>query len=222
MHRGLTSAVAASVALALAGAGCGDSDEDEPATDVTTTSTEAQVEEAAEEVEVLGATMVSATAGTPGAVVVSVEASLTKLKAGDVITEVNGKRVESVDDLLDEAGSPALGEQVQLNVRRGSETFPLVIVPTAPVYLGVEVRDAKGGGAEVIAVTPDSPAADAGLKKGDVITEAGGEKIDEREELPQVVASHDPGEEIKITADRDGEEITVTATLAENPATSGG
>ena len=217
----LVSALLAATALAPAAVGCGGSDETSTTSSAATTSSpEVTVAGADEPVTVLGATVTSTTAGKPGAVVVSVQSPTTKLHEGDVIVEAGGKPVEDAGDLRDAAGSLGLGEGVTLKVIRGSKTFGLNIVQAATTYLGVNVKDAKGGGAQVLAVQPDSPAERAGLRKGDLIIEAAGEPVD-RKQLPAIVGSHEPGEEIELTVERGSKELTLTATLAENPATQG-
>ena len=213
----LTSTLIAAFVLALAGCG-GSDDESTSSTASSTTSTEPTVAGQEEPVEILGATMTSTTAGEPGAVVISVQAPKVRLQQGDVITEVNGTRVKSAEELADDVGTLALGTSVQLSVTRGSHTFKLNVAAVANTYLGVEVKDAEGG-AEVVNVTTGSPAEDAGFQKGDLITAVDGEPIDQRQELPKVVASHAAGDEIEVTVERGGSEKTLTATVAENPAT---
>jgi putative serine protease PepD len=68
-------------------------------------------------------------------------------------------------------------------------------------------------GALVTEVQPDSAAADAGLRVGDVITEVDGTAIDGSTDVRNEIVDHDPGDEISITIVRRGEEQTLRATL---------
>ena len=68
-------------------------------------------------------------------------------------------------------------------------------------------------GVFVIDVDPKGAAGEAGLKKGDVITKLNGEKVDEDAQLAEFIARQKPGDEVKITFDRNGAEQTVTAKL---------
>ena len=52
----------------------------------------------------------------------------------------------------------------------------------------------KDEGAIISQVTPDGPAAKAGLKQGDVILAVNDERIDEMRRLPRVIADIAPGE----------------------------
>jgi C-terminal processing protease CtpA/Prc len=68
-------------------------------------------------------------------------------------------------------------------------------------------------------VTQDSPAEQAGLKPGDVITNVDGEPVEGTEALIDLVQNKDPGDEITLTVYRSGEEssIEVEVVLGENP-----
>ena len=210
--------MASSLALALAGCG-GDDDETTSTTTSSTTSTEAKatVEGASEPAEVLGATVTSTTAGKPGAVVISVQEPSTRLREGDVITAVNGAKLASADEMVDAVGEQELGDSVRLHVTRGSHDFDLDVFVAPTTYLGLQIQDAKGGGAEVVTVQPKSPAAEAGFKVGDTVTAIDGGKIERGIEVTEVVADHEPGDEITVSVSRGSEELELDVTLAKRP-----
>ena len=88
-------------------------------------------------------------------------------------------------------------------------------------YLGVSIDPTStADGVEIAEVDDGSPAADAGLEAGDVITEMDGEQVASFAELAEVIADHEPGDDVEITYERDGESDTVTVTLGERPAIS--
>ncbi len=64
-------------------------------------------------------------------------------------------------------------------------------------------------------VVPDSPAAKAGLKDGDVILEADGQKLTADVSLLHLIEAKSPGDTMTLKIVRDGKEQTLTATLAE-------
>ena len=66
-------------------------------------------------------------------------------------------------------------------------------------------------------VREDSPAAAAGLEKGDVITDVDEMDVAGYEDLVAALAEYSPGDEVQVTVDRDGEEVTVPVTLAAHP-----
>jgi putative serine protease PepD len=85
--------------------------------------------------------------------------------------------------------------------------------------MGVSVTDASsnGGlltGAGVQAVNAGSAAAKAGLKKGDVITKVDGQVITGSESLVATVRGHRPGDSVRLTVVRGGDDTrTVTVKL---------
>jgi serine protease Do len=70
-------------------------------------------------------------------------------------------------------------------------------------------------GVFVIDVDPQGAAGQAGLKKGDVITQVNGQKVDEDAQLAELIAREKPGDAVKITFVRNDSEQTVTATLKD-------
>jgi S1-C subfamily serine protease len=74
-----------------------------------------------------------------------------------------------------------------------------------------------GQGALVQEVITGSPAADAGLAVGDIITAVDGTPIDANHRLADVVSQYQPGESIKITLWRMGNTKSIKVTLGENP-----
>ena len=72
-----------------------------------------------------------------------------------------------------------------------------------------------GRGALVSAVTPDSPAAHAGVAPGDVIVRWNGTAIDEHASLPSLVASTPIGKTVEVEALRDGARRTFSIMVAK-------
>ncbi len=96
-------------------------------------------------------------------------------------------------------------------------------------YMGVELQpltaDIANGlgldrtvrGALVASVQPNSPAAKAGLRDGDVIQAVGDHKIANPGDLARTVADIKPGDSAKLDVLRDGHDTPVTVTIAALP-----
>jgi serine protease Do len=95
-------------------------------------------------------------------------------------------------------------------------------------WLGVHVQNVTGEiaksmglqepvGALVASVTPESPAATAGLKPSDVILKFDGQLVETMRNLPRAVASTPIGKAVDIEVQRNGEVIHFTVTIGRVP-----
>ena len=86
-------------------------------------------------------------------------------------------------------------------------------------FLGVVLRDSSSQtGAAISQVRAGTPAAQANLRAGDVVTTAAGKPIASASELRAVINAHRPGDAISVTYTRGGQSHTVKVTLAARPA----
>lgn len=102
-------------------------------------------------------------------------------------------------------------------VKRG--WLGVYIQPLTPEFAeayGVEHE----GGAVVSDVVPDSPAAGAGLRRGDVIVAVDGETIEDHTDLSFCIRSHLEGDKVRLTVIREGKEREVSVTLGSIPGRS--
>lgn len=100
------------------------------------------------------------------------------------------------------------------NTPNGGGTFPNGRNAAQTAFLGVAVENAgDNGGARVTEVRSGSPAADAGLKAGDVITKIGDTTIQSSTDLIRAVRGNDPGDSVTVTYTRDGKSTDVKVEL---------
>jgi serine protease Do len=124
------------------------------------------------------------------------------IKAGDVITAVNGATVNNARELARSIGMMAPNTSIKLDILRNGEAKTLTVAlgempnekqakagtenpgPTSGVpYLGLMLAPANevaGSGSEGVVVTgvdPNGPAAEQGLQTGNVILEVGGKTV---------------------------------------------
>ena len=81
---------------------------------------------------------------------------------------------------------------------------------------GINVDDSIESGVMLMEVSNGYPAADAGLKDGDVITEINGEKVSTTSEFKYELYKHSVGDTIEVTYVRDGKEKKANVTLNKN------
>jgi S1-C subfamily serine protease len=91
--------------------------------------------------------------------------------------------------------------------------------PRVEAYLGVGLGDRSDGGqgAVITEIQPGSPAADAGLRAGDVVVSIDGAPIDGRAGLIAAIRDRMPGESVTLDIMREGEPSSVVADLVERP-----
>jgi serine protease Do len=93
-------------------------------------------------------------------------------------------------------------------------------------YLGVYLSDLTqetasrfgspvDSGALIEEVEPGSPAAAAGIQRGDIVTAAGSEEVRSSGDLLSALRNYMPGDTVRLTVLRNGEKTTLQANLAE-------
>ena len=96
----------------------------------------------------------------------------------------------------------------------------------ASPYIGVGVAvssaqsESEVSGAVIKKVYDDSPAQQAGIKEGDIITEVNGKKIKNGSELTSYVKTTSKGDKMICKVDRDGTTLEVTITVDEKESAS--
>jgi serine protease Do len=73
--------------------------------------------------------------------------------------------------------------------------------------------DLPSGSAVISRVQDGTPAAEAGLKAGDIITAINGKKLNEYLQVSNLISSMQPGDEVDLTINRNGEQETLAVTL---------
>lgn len=86
-------------------------------------------------------------------------------------------------------------------------------------FLGVslEARSDGGVGSIIATVQPGSPAETAGIEVGDIVIAVDGEPVNGQAGLVAAIRDRNPGDTISIDLVRDGERLSVTATLVARP-----
>jgi putative serine protease PepD len=108
-----------------------------------------------------------------------------------------------------QSGSIGLGFAIPINqarktadqlIKNGSSTYPIMGVSLDLRYSGVGAKIPEEAGS----VTPNGPAARAGIKPGDVIIEIAGKAVDTADEAIIKVRSLNVGDKVKIKFKREG------------------
>jgi serine protease Do len=103
----------------------------------------------------------------------------------------------------------------------------IVIGDEGPSWLGVETNEVTADKAKELKlsaergvvlgkIVPDSPAAKAGLKENDVVTEVNGQRVEGAAQFRRMIHEIPAGRSIQLTVWRDGRAQTISATLGKS------
>jgi C-terminal processing protease CtpA/Prc len=82
-------------------------------------------------------------------------------------------------------------------------------------WLGVWLGDAVDGGVQVMALVPQGPADEAGLRSGDIILRADGLEVSDQAALSRLLARLGPGEPLNLGILRSGEALEIAVELGD-------
>src|SRR6478609_1739069 len=114
---------------------------------------------------------------------------------------------------------PAISSRVITITPQGSYLGVGIQEITAERAKALKLREEAG--VEVTRVAPDSPAAKAGLKEGDVVLQYNGTKVEGLEQLSRLVRETPVGREAKLDIFRNGAPMTIMAKVGEHPSLPG-
>jgi serine protease Do len=159
--------------------------------------------------------------------VVQTDAAINHGNSGGPLVDMEGRVVG-----INSAGSDNaenIGFAIAIDSARPAIEQAIAQPLQATAYLGVTTRDvtsdlafqlglATDQGAFVLATLANGPAADAGIRQGDVIVEVDGRSVEEATGLGRVLEDLQPGDEVEVrVVGSSGEDRTVTVRLGTRP-----
>jgi putative serine protease PepD len=102
-------------------------------------------------------------------------------------------------------------------IATGSVTHAFFGLGTAPIPAAAAAQGGVPDGLFVQAVTPGGPAAQAGLRQGDIITKINGEAATDPVQLQELTLTKKPGDTVQLEYWRNGTTATATVTLGTQP-----
>jgi serine protease Do len=152
------------------------------------------------------------------------------VKVGDVLIEYNGQPIEESSQLPILVARSDVGKNVQATIVRDNKRVPVTIkvgelkeqevVASAPKEgkLGLTVQNvtpqiaeslglSRAGAVVITSVQPQSVAAEAGLRRGDVILEVDRKRINNIDEFQRIVNQTKAGENLLFLIQRGGSNL---------------
>jgi serine protease Do len=168
-----------------------------------------------------------ATGGTSFEDFIQTDAPINQGNSGGALVNTDGQLVGINSQILSPSGGNiGIGFSIPANMARNVMTQLIDHGAVRRGMLGVTIQPVTSDiarslgldtvrGALVNAVQPDSPAARAGLKRGDVITRINGEAVKDGNELRNRVAQVQPGTQLPLDIVRGGKAQAFTVTVGE-------
>jgi serine protease Do len=162
---------------------------------------------------------------------IQTDAAINPGNSGGALVDAEGRLIGINTAILSRSGgNQGIGFAIPSNLARDVMESLISDGKVVRGYLGVMVQDLSPAiakkfntdaktGALVGDVSPKSPAAEAGLESGDVITEFAGRPVRSSHTLRLQVARTKPGEKIDLKVMRNGAEKAVTVKVGELPHT---
>ena len=160
---------------------------------------------------------------------IQTDAAINRGNSGGALVNTQGELVGINSQILSPSGgSIGIGFAIPANMARDVMTqlikqgrvhrgmIGVTIQPvSADIAQSLDLKEVRG--ALVNDVRPNSPAAGAGVRRGDVIVAFNGQPVADDNALRNAVARTQPGTPVTFTVVRDGRELQLRATLAELP-----
>jgi S1-C subfamily serine protease len=158
--------------------------------------------------------------------VIQTSAPINPGNSGGALVDLSGRVIgiptlAALDPALGGSVAPGIGFAIPSNIVRDVADQLIRhgrVIHSDRAYLGVRVSTIVGGGVLVARVEGGGPAADAGIRPGDVIVSVGKKPTPTTDVLASVLATLKPGQRVPVEIVREsGERKTVTVTLGQLP-----
>ncbi len=149
------------------------------------------------------------------------EAERAGIKKGDTIFAFERAAVDTVRDFAGALGRYPIGTEVVLRVRRGTgdktdeHAIRIPISKPGRAYIGIRFTRTSPRSTAIGLIDPKSPAAKAGLKRGDVVLAIAGKRVRSRALYYRVVYSLQPGMTVPVVVRRGRANVTAHLHVAE-------
>lgn len=159
-------------------------------------------------------------------ILIQTDAAINSGNSGGALVNAEGKVIGINTLKLSGTGIEGMGFAIPINSTINIYEQLIQYNKVKRPYMGITGIDLDEKTAEynklvvgiyVKAIDDFSSAEKAGIKVGDVIIEADGKKIATMDELNEIKNAHKIGDEITLKVNRNGNEVSITLTLAEQP-----
>ncbi len=144
---------------------------------------------------------------------------------GDIITALDGAQIQDYSTLTQALADKSVGQTVQVTYDRdGKEMHANIMLKSCAganntaclgVYTDTYRQGGKKAGAQINEFSRISPARTAGLQEGDIIVAINDRAVKSEAAVAHLLSAFQPGDEVKITYQRNGKEKMQTVKLKD-------
>jgi len=150
---------------------------------------------------------------------IQTDAAINHGNSGGPLLDLSGKVIGVNAQIDSDSGdNSGVGFAIPSNTVRSIATQLISGGSVQHAYLGVAIADGSNGGAKLTQVRSGTPAANAGLQVGDVITKVDGVSVADAAALGTAIDAKKPGSVVTLTYVRNGSSHTVSVTLGTRPS----
>ena len=160
--------------------------------------------------------------GVPRAIpAIQTDAPINSGNSGGALADSRGRVIGINDSIITadaSSGNVGVGFAIPIDIAKAVADRIVAGESTISGYLGVSSSDMNSSspGAELVEVESGSPAADAGLRVGDVVVAFDGMQVSSSIDLVAAVTPREPGEVVTLTIERKGVSDQVEVTLGRS------
>ena len=136
---------------------------------------------------------------------IQTDAAMNPGNSGGPVLDADGKVVGIADQIATSGNadqSSGVGFAVPIDLVKSALKTLEAGGQVKHAYLGVATGDSATAGAAISGVKNSGPAAQAGLRAGDVVTALDGTSVADSNDLVAAIAAHQPGDQVKLTVKR--------------------
>ena len=166
--------------------------------------------------------------GFPLEGLIQTDAAISPGNSGGPLLDSRGQVIAINTAIISEPGATGLGFAVPINLAADILQQILTTGRVVRAFLGIQYGELDPTAAErfrlpvregaiVVQAVPGSPAARAGLQRGDIITAINGTPVRQTGDLRRALRTLRPGQTANLTVQRENQRLSVNVRLAEAP-----
>jgi serine protease Do len=159
---------------------------------------------------------------------IQTDAAISPGNSGGPLLDSRGRVIGINTAVLRGAGAQGLGFAVPINLAQNVMNQVLTTGRVVRAFLGVQYSDVNAElarqfrlpvseGVVVTDVSPDTPAARAGIARGDIITRMGEVAVRQGGDLRRALRDSRPGDRVGVSVLREGRSLSLSARLVDAP-----